>query len=308
MPIGINSPKPCPSCGTSMAQDDVLCVACGFDKRRQERRAVDSPRTRAKAQQHRWVMFAIVGAGILFIFAFVKYIDHRNRLAEREGVLLAVRDLKSEGDELISGQQYAKAKAEYEKALETLEQLEGPDDGLKAAIDELLNSDDIAYGMNPDYEKFEGRWMKKLEAMEIKRERFEEAQKAKGLVRCDGKWMTPDEKERYETTPRIRATSGVKKDHISVSISGTDMSGKLVVVCGSNGIPVYPKGDTGPAFRKLHQILNDLGVSTLGIEVEYGHEEFELFVSKREYRDDLCWALTNTVIVSAQPTASCQAC
>jgi len=247
-------------------------------------------------------MLSIVGVGMILVFVLVTYMNHRSRLAEKEGVLFTVKNFKSEGDRFLAGKQYAEAKAEYEKAIQTLDQLEEGDIELEAELTALLTSDDITYGMNPDYEKFEGKWMTWPEKSKIQRERFEDEQKAKGLVRVDGKWMTPEEKLEYETTPRVEASSTLEENHISISISGTDMSDKLVVVCSAGSTPYYPEGDTEPVFDRLEWTMLDLGVSTAGATATFANGSFELFLVKREFSNPLRVALTDKSMLGPSAT------
>jgi len=59
-------------------------------------------------------------------------------------------------------------------------------------ISEVLATDEIRYGAK-GYVKFEGKWITPEEKKRIEEERFAEEQRKKGLVFYNGRWMTPDE-------------------------------------------------------------------------------------------------------------------
>jgi len=86
---------------------------------------------------------------------------------EQDAIAETIAKLKAEGDGFVKAGEFARAKATYEQALDTVKHLDSKDHGLKPRILAALKSDDVRFGADTRYTKFEGRWLTKVEAKAI---------------------------------------------------------------------------------------------------------------------------------------------
>ncbi len=74
-------------------------------------------------------------------------------------ILAEASALKDAGDELYNRRLFAEAKEKYETALARLAEFPGRCHVLQGVLEELLRSDDIKYGADPNYRYVNGKWV-----------------------------------------------------------------------------------------------------------------------------------------------------
>ncbi len=102
------------------------------------------------------VVVAVLAVVVWFAVALVR--SGRER-AENIRILKEASTLKDEADALYNAEEFAAAKLKYEEAVEKLEEFPGEAHVLRGIIEEVLRSDDIRYGSNPDYRRVDGKWV-----------------------------------------------------------------------------------------------------------------------------------------------------
>ena len=159
--------------------------------------AASQPDAEEPAQPRRNPWIGIVGGAIAAILVVcVLYVLRSSR---QDKVLVDfIQKIKAEGDALVEQGRYDLARQSYEEAMEHAEKLSDKNKAIKDAVKAALESDDIKYGDDPLYEKFEGKWISKMDKDALLEKRVEAQQKAKGLVKYKYKWVTPAERDRLK--------------------------------------------------------------------------------------------------------------